>query len=259
MDKIKRLTNDEFTHISSQYTFNRNMLAKDYYITIILYLLKDVKGIYFKGGTALQKLFLNYSRLSEDIDYTITRNIDELKKEITKILINSNFFKHVREDKNVEGFIRLIFHYTNFDDKQDTIFIDLNKRSKLLEKPKIHNISHFYNKFIPNFYVNTLSKKEMFAEKLAATIGRNKPRDHFDIYMIIKSNQKLDLKLAKEKCKLSGYDFDIIKMFNKAKKLHKRWQEDMLPLLSNEIEYKEVIKTLARHFNLKSFKEELKK
>lgn len=258
MDEIKKITKDRLTEVASIKGFAEIIMTKDYYATAILYLLKDVKGIYFKGGTALQKIFLNYSRLSEDVDYTVTRSIDKLKKEISKKIINSNLFEKVTIDKDVEGFVRLVFHYTNLEDKLDTVFIDLNQRAKLFEKPEINTIPHFYDEEIPEFSVKTLAKEEMFAEKLSAAIKRNKPRDHFDIYMIIKKGFELNLTLTKKKCKQSDCEFNIIKMFNKAKKLHNKWDEDMLPLLAEEISFKEVIQTLAEYFNLKEEKEKLK-
>src|SRR3989339_421673 len=80
-------------------SFNETLLAKDYYITRILFLLKDVKGIYFKGGTALQKIFLDHSRLSEDIDFTLTANVKEKEEEIRKILKHEQFIKEITKDK----------------------------------------------------------------------------------------------------------------------------------------------------------------
>ncbi|MBS3137711.1 hypothetical protein J4232_04715 [Candidatus Woesearchaeota archaeon] len=62
----------------------------------------------------------------------------------------------------------------------------------------------------------------------------------------------------KIKCNESGDEFSILKMFNNAQKLHKRWNEDMIPLLSEEVSFKEVIQTLAKHFNLKIEKENQK-
>ena len=44
-------------------------------------------------------------------------------------------------------------------------------------------------------------------------------------------------------------------MFNKAKKLKNRWDQDMIALLSEQITFQEVITTLAKHFNLKEEKE----
>jgi len=43
MDKIKNLNQDEFNIIAAETGFNRNILLKDYYITIILCLLKKPK------------------------------------------------------------------------------------------------------------------------------------------------------------------------------------------------------------------------
>ena len=47
-------------------------------------------------------------------------------------------------------------------------------------------------------------------------------------------------------------------MFNRANKLFKRWNEGMLPLIKEDIEFQDVMKTLAEHFNLKEEKEKLK-
>jgi len=252
MDKIKSMRQKDFLNIASQHRFNRLTLTKDYYATVLLYLLKDVVGIYFKGGTALQKIFLDYSRLSEDIDYTVTGDLKGIQKQIIKIIDESQIFEEVTLDKNVDGFTRLLVHYNGFSAEKEVVFIDLNKRAKLIEKAEMHQVPHFYEEFIPEFSVSTLSEREMFAEKLAAAIARNKPRDHFDLYMLVKKGYKIDFKLAQKKCKLSGCEFDIVMMFNKAKKLYKRWDDDMLPLLSEEVEFTEVMQTLAKVFDLKS-------
>ena len=255
MDEIKAITEDLINNLSGETGFNTKTLLKDYYLTVILYLIKDISGIYFKGGTALQKIFLDYSRMSEDIDFTLTKDVKEVTADIEKILKESKLFSRITKDKDVEGFTRLVVHYKGFSDEDEFVFIDLNKRAKLLMKPESHSINHFYKENIPDFSFNTLSKEEMIAEKVAAAIGRNKPRDHYDVYKIIKQNIPLDLELAKKKCKQSNNEFNIIKMFNNAKKLKRRWDEDLLPLLAEEVSFEEVMKTLAKHFKLKEEKE----
>src|SRR3989338_8045696 len=100
MDEIKKLTNEGFRDIASKLPFNSIVLAKDYYVTAILYLTKNIEGIYFKGGTALQKMFLNYSRLSEDADFTLTKNIGEIKRKIISILEKSGLFEKITKDKD---------------------------------------------------------------------------------------------------------------------------------------------------------------
>ena len=101
MDEIKIINKNYFEEIVVKTGFARPLLLKDYYLTLILYLIKDVNGIYFKGGTALNKIFLNHARLSEDIDFTLTRNEKEVKKEIWKVLLKSGLFNDITEGKSV--------------------------------------------------------------------------------------------------------------------------------------------------------------
>ncbi|MEK6915752.1 MAG: nucleotidyl transferase AbiEii/AbiGii toxin family protein [Nanoarchaeota archaeon] len=108
------------------------------------------------------------------------------------------------------------------------------------------------------FAVKTLAKEELIAEKMAAAIGRNKPRDHFDLYNIIHEGIPINLEIVKKKCLSSDHEFSIIKMFNQAKKLKSKWDKDMIPLISEQISFREVMTFLARHFKLKEEKEKLK-
>ncbi len=257
MDEIKIISKEEFNVINSEYPFNKDLFAKDYYLTLILYLIKDVEGIYFKGGTALNKIFLKHARLSEDLDFTLTRNEKDIQKEIIGIIKKSNLFEEITEGKNVDGFIRMIVKYKS-ELGEGEVFIDLNKRAKLFLPFEIHSLKHFYEEFIPKFSVTTVAEEELIAEKVAAAIGRNKPRDHFDIYMILKEELPLNMKLVEKKCLESGDEFSILKMFNRAQKLKKRWDEDMVTLISEPIKFAEVMKFLAKHFKLKEEKERLK-
>src|SRR3989344_5781230 len=150
---------------------------------------------------------------------------DEFLEIITK-LNRSKLFGKITKDKDVEGFTRLVINYKDFSNNEDFVFIDLNERAELLLKPERHEIKHFYNDNIPEFSVNALSREEMIAKKMAATIGRNRPRDHYDLYKIIKSGIHLNIKLVKEKCKESKVEFNIIKMFNRANILKNRWDKD---------------------------------
>ena len=257
MAEIKRIDGIEFEDILARTKFNRGKLIKDYFVTLLLYLIRDINGIYFKGGTALNKIFLNHARLSEDLDFSLTREVSDVKKEIIETIEKSGLFRKITEDKNVDGFLRIVVEYTGFGGEKDNVFIDLNKRAKLILPPEIYKIKHFYIPFIPEFSVNTLAKEELIAEKVAATIGRNKPRDHYDVYMIMKKGISINMKLVKKKCHESGDDFSIVKMFNKAKMLKNRWDKDMIFLISEDITFQEVIKSLAKHFKLKEEKEKL--
>lgn len=51
---------------------SEELLEKDFYINLLLHKLKDSEYA-FKGGTCLSKVYLNYHRISEDIDLTFTK------------------------------------------------------------------------------------------------------------------------------------------------------------------------------------------
>jgi predicted nucleotidyltransferase component of viral defense system len=248
------ITLDELKITSNKEGFNIIMIEKDYLITYLLYLIRDVKGIYFKGGTAINKLLLENKRLSEDLDFTITRELEELTDELNEKL-RGTIFKDIEKGKSLEGFIRLIVNYRLFHEK-GTIFLDLNKRSTLLLKPEKLKVSHFYKEQIPDFEVNCLNREEMIAEKLRATIERYKPRDYIDLYNLIKRGFSINLDLVKEKMKSSKKQFDIRLIFKNTNKVFKIWEKDISVITNEKIEFKAVISFLADYFK---FKEEKKK
>ena len=96
------ITLEELRIISGREKFSMPIIEKDYLITYLLFLLKDVRGIYLKGGTAINKIFLNHARLSEDIDFTITGDVKEIQKEIMadmqgELLFSEEEYEKARE------------------------------------------------------------------------------------------------------------------------------------------------------------------
>ena len=62
------------TNISGRTGVRRDVLEKDYYVTLLLKELTTKKNqnfSYFKGGTALYKALKSVRRFSEDIDLTV--------------------------------------------------------------------------------------------------------------------------------------------------------------------------------------------
>ena len=55
--EVKEITLDELRILADEQGFNIVLSEKDYLVTYLLYLLKDVENIYFKGGTAINKIF----------------------------------------------------------------------------------------------------------------------------------------------------------------------------------------------------------
>lgn len=105
---------DRLRYLAGKYNLNTIYLEKDFYLTLLLYLIKDVKGLYFKGGTALYKIFLNNLRLSEDIDFTVKGDLRVVERKIKEKVRSEKVFKEITHDKRTKHFIRLIVNYLNF-------------------------------------------------------------------------------------------------------------------------------------------------
>jgi len=74
----KKILKDVIYYLSDEQGFVASVIEKDFYLTRILngineYLSTD---IVFKGGTLLNKVYLNYHRLSEDLDFAYRGDVD---------------------------------------------------------------------------------------------------------------------------------------------------------------------------------------
>lgn len=255
---IKSISKELLRDTAARTGFDQRMIVKDYYVTALLYVLKDIRGMFFKGGTALQKIFLKYTRLSEDADFTVMGDINQIQQEIREKVNQSGLFEAMAKDKDVDDFLRLLVHYRDPFGEPGTVCIDLNKRAKVLLEPEVHPVPHFFPESIPEFTIRTLNLAELVAEKVVAAMRRNKPRDHFDLYQIIQHGIPIDLRLVERKCETSQQTFAIADIFAKAKKLKNRWDQSMIPLLREPVPFPVVMQTLAQHFSYAAEKEKRK-
>jgi predicted nucleotidyltransferase component of viral defense system len=53
------MTEAQLRYLAGEKGFNLIYLEKDYFLTMLLFYLKDIRGIVFKGGTALNKIYLD--------------------------------------------------------------------------------------------------------------------------------------------------------------------------------------------------------
>src|SRR3989344_1186650 len=240
------ITLDELKIIADKKKLNIIILEKDYLVTYLLYLIKDIKNIYFKGGTALNKIFLNHKRLSEDLDFTVTEDIPKIEEKI-KNKLKGTIFNKISHDKRVDNFTRLVVHYKLFHEK-GVIYIDLNKRAKIYLKTDEYELKHFYKDYIPKFKVKTLNVKELIAEKITAIVLRYAPRDYYDFYNIVNKKLPIDMKLVKKKFKDNNEEYDINRILKRGDKIYNKWESDLLPLISTKVSFKKVIETLKRFF-----------
>ena len=235
------ITEDKLRYLAGKYSFNILYLEKDYFLTILLYMIKDVDGIYFKGGTCLNKVFLTHKRLSEDLDFAAIGEIQKLKKQI-QTAIDKDIFPKLEIDKTTKDFIRYHIFFNSYFQEQSYIILDMNKKASIHLKPEIHKLDNFYNL---DFKIKTLNIEEIVAEKIRALIVRNQPRDYFDAYWILKK-YKLNKALLKIKLKEANEEYDINRVFKNANRIYSKWESDLSPLINKKISFLTVINFLKK-------------
>jgi predicted nucleotidyltransferase component of viral defense system len=193
---------------------DENMIKKDLALSYILQeLSKHETNLIFKGGTCLSKCYLNYHRLSEDLDFTIDL-INKSKKEKRNYfkdeilpLLNT-ICKKYSFDFDCEEFERnttkycpvkqsnKLFRFFIYINKKETnpIKIEINIDELLVTKPvkiKAKNlIKENNNLLFPLNEINVLSYtlEEIIYEKIRALLTREiiQERDIYDLYEINK-------------------------------------------------------------------------
>jgi len=250
--------------IASQRKFRPAIVEKDYYLTVILNNIEALlsEKIIFKGGTLLNKIHLNYHRLSEDLDFTYhSRQELTSRTKRSKAILPirekmPDFLKKLRlksDNPKGEGFnnsTQYIF-YVKYPSiitaKDENIKIEVSLRQPPLDKPVRTTIKHFYRDpftdkdLIPTNEIWSLSLEEAVAEKLKASITRKDVaiRDYYDLWYIAKSGfdfyQDKFIKLLKKKLAAEGYKGEPSQNFglNQEKEaiLRRQVETDLMPVV----------------------------
>ena len=210
---------EEINRISKESGFAPRLIEKDYHLTEILHKISErkIKDLVFKGGTCLNKCYLGFYRLSEDLDFVFNHDVKGLSKiQIKKILDNvRRILFEILNELNLEtnkelgkGWkmltskkepkivgLEIITRYTSLiDNSIQTIKIEISFRNKLINPTKTRPIHHEFINALgepilkEDMDVEVIDLAENFAEKFRALITRKNTaiRDIFDIYFILK-------------------------------------------------------------------------
>lgn len=236
------ISEDKLRWIAGRENLNLIYLEKDYFLTLLLRCIKDIGRIYLKGGTTVNKIFLDYRRLSEDLDFTCERDVEEVMDEIRGEVKDSGIFTHLEEVGSKNGYMRSRVFYKSYFEEGANIVIDLNSRASLLLEPEEIKLPNFYGLELK---VKTVNRKEIVAEKIRALITRNQPRDYFDVYFLLEEYD-VDWDIVKEKVEEAGEEYDRDRVFKNAQKVYSRWEEDLNPLVREGLDFKDCMKELKK-------------
>ncbi len=179
---------------------------KDYFQDLILFNLYTIVGkeFVFKGGTCLYKIY-KLNRFSEDLDFTITKkiNIDKILKLILYSIQSLNIGVAIKEMNKFQNQIniKLTFRgplYNGTKESMLLILLNLSSREKPVLPPKRELVMPMYRD-LPTYEIFAMDENEIVIEKIKTVLVRNKPRDVYDLWFLLKRGILVDEKLLSKK------------------------------------------------------------
>lgn len=217
--------------------------------------------IVFKGGTLLNKMYLNYHRLSEDLDFAYhgeglsarsarSKAITPIREKMPEFL---KFLGLKSDNPRGEGFnnstqyVFEIGYLSLITAGEESIKLEISLRQPPLHKPVFNAVKHFYQDpftgedLIPSNKILSLSLMEAVSEKLKVAINRKEPaiRDYYDLRHIAESGfdfyEEKFIELFKNKLSAEKYSGDYQSKFglsaDKINELYKQVGTDLMPVI----------------------------
>lgn len=232
------LSKEELSKIAERKNLTLEKTERDYLLEIILYaLFQKVKDeLVFKGGTALYKLY-GLNRFSEDLDFTLMKHRSTVPKFIQEAVRQLSKLGVVAKIKEIRDYRQQInVHleckgplYTG--GKETMVYIPLNL--SLREKVQHPQQDRFFSSYreIPSFELCVMREPEIAAEKVRTILARDKARDVYDLWFLLKKGIKLDNNLIERKMRKAGITWDKNSLLTAIAAKEKMWEQDLQKLV----------------------------
>ena len=192
------ITRQFITDIATKYQTTEGNVAREYCQHLFLsYFYKKPKSekVLFKGGTALRLVFKS-PRFSEDLDFSAinagTITVPEINELIDGVIVDiknegiecEKILNPGTQGETTGGYFAIIkMKMLEFDSE---IRLQISFRSP---NEAISSTTLIQNDFIAPYVMIYLTESLLVSEKIQALLERKKPRDFFDLYFILRSNE----------------------------------------------------------------------
>lgn len=207
----------------------------------------------FKGGTSLW-FFHGLNRFSEDLDFTFMlrkgkrkrlRNLPmAVKKDLEVYGIDSEI--QILNDGEISFSFRVGAKGPLFTKEIERSFVrvEISKREEVKKKPDVIELDANYTDILP-FFVVMMNTEEIMAEKVRAILTRNRARDIYDLWFLLRKGIRFDLSLANEKLRYYDKVFEKDVCIERIKGKEDYWQSELKPLVIGTLpRFEEVYKAV---------------
>ncbi|MFC2088407.1 nucleotidyl transferase AbiEii/AbiGii toxin family protein [Calditrichota bacterium] len=254
---------NEILKMAEGLNLNPDTVEKDYILGWMLYGInqhREISDWAFKGGTSLKKCFFETFRFSEDLDFTLSKQVHLTEKfllktfkEITDFLaeeVGIEFFKDrfkfkIIDKGNGKYSAQGKIYYNGplrRRQKVATIKLDLTTDEIIVLKTVKQKVHHpFTDEPTSGIFAICYAFEEIVAEKIRALAQRARPRDLYDVIHFFRNRQMianptLVYNVLQKKCsykKIEIPTFQHIEEHEKLDELEPQWEYMLAHQLSH--------------------------
>lgn len=203
-------------------------IEKDYFQDLFLYhLFRKSNKVVFKGGTALYKIY-ELPRFSEDLDFNLIGGFD-IERLIREV---AGFIGNVKSVRKTGNSLLIKIAFKGILTKYNTLRIDVSIKNKNLRGFDVKNYVPEYVNINP-FSLKILKLEEMIAEKTHSILAREKARDLYDLFFLLRMS-KFDKELVDEKLAIFDMHFNLSDFKKKVNGLERVWKRELGPFIMTE-------------------------
>jgi hypothetical protein len=125
--------------------------------------------------------------------------------------------------------------YDGRDRSKGKVRVDISLRMEAVETRR-ELVRSEYDDVRP-FVVTALTPEHLLAEKVRALLVRGKPRDLYDVWLLLTLGVRLDLSLVERKLELYNLAVDTAVVDAALARARADWERDLRPLLPQFVEY----------------------
>lgn len=200
------ITQREISQVAFREKMSDRVIEKDYVLTWLLLALADSPlrdHLAFKGGTALRKIYFPDYRYSEDLDFTVTGQIEpatilRASLETLRRLEKAQGFQFEMPEGRIEKRSGSLTAYVSFVGPLGArlgsrdVKVDFTLHETLVFATEERRVLSQYSDKVDR-KIATYSLQEIVMEKLCAILSRTEPRDVYDLHFLV---QRADIDLG---------------------------------------------------------------
>jgi len=239
------LTKSQIQRIAQRHGVGMQVQERDYVQHLILWLLYSrSQELIFKGGTAL-RLVYGGNRYSEDLDFNGPEDITVLQVLWEEVVAGLEDFGVGAEMRNqwvsdvgysVDVSFRGPLH-DGRDRSTGKVRVDVNRRPEEVETRR-ELVTSEYDDVRP-FVVTVLTLDHLMAEKVRALLVRGKPRDLYDLWLLLRRGAQPDGALIERKLAHYEMAWEPGVLVEALERVRADWERDLQPLLPQFIPYED--------------------